>query len=307
LLPSPGPPWYTAITVSGGRRNIALTLAGGGNRAFFGLGVLHRWSPRLLPRLGALAACSAGAAVAMVWLSGREMPARAFWRARRAGMTRNFDWLRVLRGRSPAPHGAIYRDTLLCAAAEGGLERIRELEFPVLVLAAGFPRLVPAPLGAAVGLAVYNVEKRLRPALVHLSYGRRVGFVPRIFDARTCTSPEELADLVIASSSTPPFTPIGNFRGEALLDGSMIDTVPAFAAEQVAGILRNLVLLTRPYPRDAIGPGGEHGDRLYVAPSRPVPIERWDYTRPDLLDATIAMGEHEAAWHDPSLARLLAV
>jgi hypothetical protein len=40
----------------GERRNIALTLAGGGNRAFFQLGLLHRWSERLLPRLGAIAA-----------------------------------------------------------------------------------------------------------------------------------------------------------------------------------------------------------------------------------------------------------
>ncbi len=293
--------------LSNGRRNIGLTLAGGGNRAFFGLGVLHRWGERLRPRLGAMSCCSAGAAVAVLWLSGREVPTRAFWGARRGGMTKNFSWLRILRGQSPAPHGAIYRDTLLCAAAEGGLERIQQVEFPVLVLAAGFARVMPAPLGAAVGLAAYNVEKRLRPAMVHPSYGRRMGFVPRLFDARTCTSPDELADLVIASSSTPPFTPIGRFRGEALLDGGMIDNVPAYAADEVPGILGNVVLLTRPYPRDALGPGNTVGTRLYVAPSRPVPIERWDYTRPDLLDATIAMGEREAADHDTSLARLLAV
>lgn len=294
-----------------GRRNIALTLAGGGNRAFFGLGVLHRWGERLAPRLGALAGCSAGAAVAILWLTGREVPTRAFWRARRGGMTRNFEWSRVLKGQSPAPHGAIYRDTMLCAAAEGGLERVQQAEFPVLVLTAGFPRVLPAPLGAAVGLAAYNVEKRLRPAMVHPSYGRRIGFVPRIFDARSCTSGDELADLVIASSSTPPFTPIGSFRGEALLDGGMIDNVPAYAAEDVPGILRNLVLLTRPYPRDALGTAeasaGDGPRRLYVAPSRPVPVERWDYTRPDLLDATIEMGERESLEHDTALGRLLAV
>lgn len=290
-----------------GRRNIALTLAGGGNRAFFGLGMLHRWGERIGPRLGALAGCSAGAAVAIMWLSGREVQTRSFWRARRAGMTRNFQWTRVLKGQSPAPHGAIYRDTLLCAAAEGGLERVQQAPFPVLVLTAGFPRVMPAPLGAAVGLAAYNVEKRLHPAMVHPSYGRKIGFVPRLFDARTCTSADELADLVIASSSTPPFTPIGSFRGEALLDGGMIDNVPAYAAEEVPGVLRNLVLLTRPYPSNVLGEGGTHRHRLYIAPSRPVPVERWDYTRPDLLDATIAMGERESIEHDDALARLLAI
>lgn len=291
----------------GERRNIALTLAGGGNRAFYQLGLLHRWGERLLPRLGAIAACSAGACVAVLLLSGREVATRAFWQARRGKMVRNLEWRRVLRGRSPAPHGAIYRDTLLCAAAEGGLERIRAQPFPLLVLTAAFPRGVPAPLGAAVGLAAYNLEKRLRPAMVHPSFGRRIGFQARLFDARTCESADELADLVVASSSTPPFTPIGRFRGHTLLDGGMIDNVPAAAAETIDGIRRNLVLLTRPYPRNVLGEQGDGGHRLYVAPSKPVPVEVWDYTRPDLVDATVAMGEHEAELHESALRRLLAV
>lgn len=290
-----------------GRRNIGLTLAGGGNRAFFGLGLLHRWGERLRPRLAAIAACSAGAAVAAFWLSGREVQTRSFWRARRAGMTKNIDFTRVLTGGSAVPHGAIYRDTLLCAAAEGGLERIREVEHPVLVVAAAFPKLLPAPLGAAVGLATYNLEKRLRPSMIHPTYGRRVGFEPRLFDLRACESADELADLVIASSSTPPFTPIGRFRGERLLDGGMIDNVPAFATETVGDVRRNLVLLTRPYPRDALPPAGGPGPRMYVAPSRPVPVTTWDYTRPDLVDATIAMGEHESTVHERGLAELLAI
>lgn len=289
------------------RRNIGLTLAGGGNRAFFGLGLLHRWGERLRPRLAAIAACSAGAAVAVFWLSGREAQTRGFWRARRTGMTKNVDWTRMLAGNSPIPHGPIYRDTLLCAAAEGGLEQLRAVEHPILVLAAAFPRLVPAPIGAAVGLATYNLEKRLRPSMIHPTYGRRVGFVPRVFDLRTCESPDELADLVIASSSTPPFTPIGRFRGEPLLDGGMIDNVPAFAAESIAEVRRNLVLLTRPYPRDALPAAGGPGPRMYVAPSRPVPVTTWDYTRPDLVDATIAMGEHESTLHERALAELLAI
>jgi len=291
----------------GERRNIALTLAGGGNRAFYQLGLLHRWAERLVPRLGAVASCSAGACVAVLLFSGREVATRSFWQARRGKMVKNLEWTRVLRGRSPARHGEIYRDTLLCAAAEGGLERIKALPFPVLVLTAAFPRRVPAPLGAAMGLAAYNLEKRLRPGMVHPSFGRRIGFEPRLFDARSCASGEELADLVIASSSTPPFTPIGRFRGHALLDGGMIDNVPAAAAETIAGIRRNLVLLTRPYPRNVLGEQGEGGARLYVAPSRPVPVEVWDYTRPDLVDATVAMGEREAELHEPALRRLLAV
>jgi hypothetical protein len=88
-----------------------------------------------------------------------------------------------------------------------------------------------------------------------------------------------------------------------LLDGSLVDNVPADAAEQASHVRGNLVLLTRPYPAERLG---AHGRRTYVAPTRPVPIERWDYTQPELLDQTIEMGEAEASVHRPLLDQLLA-
>lgn len=63
------------------------------------------------------------------------------------------------------------------------------------------------------------------------------------------------------------------------------------------------MLLTRPYPA---GTTGRRGGRLYVAPTGPVPIERWDYTRPHLLEETIAMGEREAELHRGELERFMA-
>jgi len=53
----------------------------------------------------------------------------------------------------------------------------------------------------------------------------------------------------------------------------MIDNVPAFVVEGAPGVRRNLVLLTRPYDPATLG---VHGPRLYVAPTRPVPVSRWD-------------------------------
>jgi predicted acylesterase/phospholipase RssA len=285
------------------RRNVALTFAGGGNRAFYQLGLLHRWGERLWPRTAAIAACSAGACVVALWLSNRERHARSFWRARRQGVTRNVDPLRPLRGQPIVPHGRIYRDTLLCVLAEGGLQRIREQPFPILIVTAQLPPLVPATAAALAGFAAYNLEKRLRPDMVHPSAGRRIGFRPFVVDARTCTTAEELTDLVIASSSSPPFTPIGRFRGRRLLDGGLIDNVPAWAAEDVPTVDRNLVLMTRPYPAHVVG---AQGSRLYVAPTVTPPVDPWDYTQPDLIDDTIALGEREAAGHTPALAQLLS-
>lgn len=285
------------------RRNIAVTFAGGGNRAFYQLGLLHAWEDRLRPRLAAISAVSAGACVCTLWLTGRERITRDFWRARRSGVSKNFDWKRVLGGQAPTPHGPIYRDTLLCAYSDGGLQRVQAAPFPIWVLTAAFPKAVPAAAGAMLGFGAYNLEKRLEPSRVHPQMARKLGFRPKLVDARDCTTPEELADLVIASSSTPPFTPVGQFRGQRLLDGSLVDNVPAGAAERSGDIRGNLVLLTRPYPPDALGP---RGHRTYIAPTKPVPIERWDYTNPSLLDQTIEMGEAEAAVHRPLLDDLLA-
>jgi predicted acylesterase/phospholipase RssA len=280
-------------------RDVAITFAGGGNRAFFQLGLMKRLGPLLVPRLGAIAACSAGACVATLWLAERADETHAFWIKRRDGVTKNVDVRRLLARQPLAPHGAVYRDTLLFSFQNGGFERVVAQPYPIWILAARFPARMPSSLAVAAGLGLYSLEKAMRPEMVHPSWGKKLGFRPFIFDARDCRSPEELTDLILASSATPPFTPIGRFAGQALLDGGMVDNVPAFIAERDPNVKLNVVLLTRPYPPAVLG---RSGVRYYIAPSAPVPIERWDYTRPDRLGATIDMGEREASLHGAALA-----
>ncbi|NIR31511.1 MAG: hypothetical protein GWN84_19805, partial [Gammaproteobacteria bacterium] len=57
-------------------RNIGITFAGGGNRAFYQLGLLERWSEALWPRVGAVAGVSAGAAAVTLLLSDRVAEAK---------------------------------------------------------------------------------------------------------------------------------------------------------------------------------------------------------------------------------------
>jgi len=70
----------------------------------------------------------------------------------------------------------------------------------------------------------------------------------------------------------------------------------------VEGVRRNVVLMTRPYPADLIG---IRGARLYVAPTGPVPVGRWDYTRPLAVDDAVTMGERDADIHDAMLTEFL--
>ena len=284
------------------RRDLAMTFAGGGSRSFYQVGLLDRWGARLRSRLVAVAGVSAGACTAAVWLAGRTEATREYWHWRRRDVRSNFEWQALLRGQRPTPQGPVYRDSMVHAFREGGLEALRAVEIPVLVVVAAPPRRIPALASLLVGYGVYSAEKSLRPAMIHPSMGRRMGFVPRVFDARQCESPEEVADLILASSATPPFTPFGSFRGERFLDGGMVDNVPAFAAEQVHGVARNLVLLTRPYPPQSLG---ARAHRLYIAPSGPTPVSCWDYTSSERVEATLAMGRAEADLHAPLLDRFL--
>ncbi|HEY0320845.1 MAG TPA: patatin-like phospholipase family protein [Pyrinomonadaceae bacterium] len=283
-------------------RDLAITFAGGGNRAFYQLGLMNRWREQLLPRIGAMATCSAGACVATFLLSGREREAGDFWRARREGITRNFEWKKLLRGARPTPHEPIYRDTLLHAFAEGGFERVRSQPFPIFILTTAFPSRLPASVAVMLGLCAYNVEKKIRKEMIHPTFGRRVGFRAAVFDARDCETPSDLAELIIASSATPPFTSLGSFKGQRLLDGGIIDNVPAFLADGLPEIKRNLVLLTRPYPSSVTG---RQGTRLYIAPAEELPVHRWDYTRPDLIDATVEAGERDAERYEEALTDFL--
>jgi len=279
-----------------------LTLAGGGNRAFYQLGLLGRWWNRLENRLGTVATCSAGACTAVILLSGRRDETFDYWLARRAHVTRNFQWSRLLAGRRPTPHFPIYRDTMRFALADGGLERLKAQPFPILVLVAAPPHGLPVPLAVPIGLGAYSLERWWRPGRLHPGIGRRLGFEPVVADLRDAASVEEAADLVLASSATPPFTPVGRVGGRSVLDGGMVDNAPAFVAERGGPWDRHLVLLTRPYPAASVG---HRGRRWYVCPSEPVPADRWDYTRPARITATIALGERDAVRREAELERWL--
>lgn len=283
-------------------RDLGVCLAGGGQRAFLQVGFLERWWPELAPRVGAISACSAGACFGVIWLTGRQPITHQYWLRRRAGITRNFDWGRLRRGGRLTPHIPIYPDTLRYALADGGFERIKSLPFPFFILAAALPARMPVSLAVTLGMAGYSFERQLSYGKLHPKAGRRIGFTPFVLDARECAGAEELVALVLASSATPPFTPLGRVRGTLLLDGGMVDNAPAFLAAEAPGVGRTLVLLTRPYPPQNIG---WQGQRLYLAPSTHPPISRWDYTSAERVEQTLALGRREAERQAAAMKKLL--
>jgi hypothetical protein len=78
-------------------------------------------------------------------------------------------------------------------------------------------------------------------------------------------------------------------RGQRpVLDGGLIDSAPLETIP--APPPPTLVLLTRRYAPEAIPrvPG-----RVYVQPSEPVPVHKWDYTNPERVRATYDLGRRD--------------
>ena len=149
------------------------------------------------------------------------------------------------------------------------------------------PRGLPVPVALLVGALAYQFDKKVRRAL-HPQAARALGFRAEVLRAQDCATPEALADLLLASSCTPPFTPALRLDGRAVLDGGMVDNVPVDALPAPAA--PTLVLLTRRYAR----PLPQGAARVYLQPSRPIPVSSWDYTDAPGIRAALELGRADA-------------
>ncbi|SEI49505.1 Patatin-like phospholipase [Paraburkholderia diazotrophica] len=124
---------------------------------------------------------------------------------------------------------------------------------------------------------------------MHPTLGQSLGFHPEFVRAQDCASVDELADLILQSSCTPPFTPVLRRNGRPVLDGGMVDNVPVSALDPTPGNV--LVMVTRIYPRPQmfVVPRGAQ-QRLYVQPSCKVPISSWDYTSSSQMQHAYNLG-----------------
>jgi len=264
----------------------AVVFAGGGCRCAWQGGFWETAAPALglAPRV--VGAVSAGAMMATVLFAGDGARCLAHFKALTAANRRNAYPRNLLRRRPVFPHAAIYRDTILASLDGDGVERLRAGP-DVRVLLTRLPRWLGARSGVFVGFLAYQADSVGGPR-VHGHFGRRAGFVAEVVSMRACRTVAEVAELILHSSSTPPFTPVYRRDGRPVLDGGLIDAVPVETVEPEAR--RTLVLLTKPHPADALPrvPG-----RVYVAPSEPVPVHKWDYTSPDGVQGAYDLGRRD--------------
>jgi len=266
-----------------------VVFAGGGHRCWWQAGFWEVVAPAIELRPRVIAGVSAGAATACLLFANDSGTALAYYREVLKGHPRNAYPMNLFRrGRRVFPHNEIYRNAL--KALLGG-EHFRQLMWSAPEIRVQFSR-IPRWLGprsaVALGIVGYNIEKYVRRSL-HPGFGRAVGFRSEIVRVQDCHSDDELVSLIIASSCTPPFTPIEYRDGRPTMDGGLVDNVPVDAVDADGG--PTLVLTTRRYPEHA--PVFIRAGRVYVQPSRKVAASSWDYTSPDAYEQTWRQGRED--------------
>src|SRR5260370_41914949 len=83
---------------------------------------------------------------------------------------------------------------------------------------------LPGYPGILAGLAMCALKGQAESEF-YRELDARVGFSKEFVSVKKCRTPAELADLVLASSCTPPVTPLYSLDGRITLDGSLVKNI----------------------------------------------------------------------------------
>jgi predicted acylesterase/phospholipase RssA len=262
-----------------------VVFAGGGHRCWWQAGFWDAASGALALRPQLIAGVSAGAATACLLYANDSREALRYYEDSLPANARNAYWGNALkRGKKVFPHNTIYREALRHLIGGLHFARLRACAPEIRVQFARLPRWLGPRSAVAVGLAAYNLEKYTLKSL-HPRFGKAIGFRSEIARVQDCENEDDLISLIIASSCTPPFTPIEYRNGRPTLDGGLVDNVPVDAVE--AG-RSTLVLTTRRYP--GLQNVFRRQGRVYVQPSEKAPVSSWDYASVARYRATYELG-----------------
>lgn len=275
----------------------AIAFAGGGNRCYWQGGFYEAAADRLGLAPKVVAAASAGAFAACYSLLGIGPSVRALVIGGCGGHLKNFDVAAWRRGEPLCPVGPLYRNLLDTTIDEAALARLNALT-DLRLAVSRLPRGLSPIAGAALGIAAYQLEKKLLHP-VHPRFGRRLGYQSEFVLVRQMAEPEPLRMALMASSGVPPFMPVTLIGGKPAFDGGLVDNVPVEPlAEIEAEGGRTLVLLTRTYKRIPAITG-----RTYVQPSAKIGISQFDITNPDGIRAAFELGLKDGDAFATSLGR----
>lgn len=217
----------------------AVGLAGGGNRCYWQSGFLKAFSEHhpLNPRFYVAVSASAYHGAMHLAGVGDRVRESAFAFAEQGH--RGVDWGALRRRESPLVVGKLFRQLLADAFGEEELATLKAAP-PMLIQLSGLPDWMPGALGALGSIGAYQIEKLLTDG-THSKAGLRMKLRPTWISTHNCDYPGELVDALMATSSVPPFMPVGRVRGRAYLDGGLVDNPPLMKLTEVEADRKSVV------------------------------------------------------------------
>ncbi len=261
-----------------------VVFSGGGCRCFWQAGFYATAGAALEIRPKRVAAASAGAALACVSLTGLGDAALRNFKSRAQANPKNVYLERLFTKGPVFPHAQLFRDAILETIDSEALVALQEGPQFHVALTRAPDSDVPLATRMFAGLVAYRLERWARNR-IHSEWPAHLGLRVEWAELNQCKSVEDLADLLLQSSCTPPFTPAFERTGRPVLDGGLTDNVPLAALPESR---RVLVLLTRRFERL---PASERV--TYVQPSQTIPIGAWDYTNPDAIQDAYDLGRRD--------------
>jgi Patatin-like phospholipase len=269
------------------QKHLSIVMAGGGCMTFWALGVVHHIR-KYLPEVLEWAGVSAGSAMAVASCARRTDETLDYFVERSDANRRNIFLANIFNKQRVFPQEEIYRSTILHALENGGIEALRA-GAPVRILLSHFKKGAPQ-LRTVFGAAM-AYRGRKKKNILHGPDIPFPGLVEEVVTAQDCKSEEDLCNMILASSCTPPITSVQENNGRTYADGALLDHAPVRALSRAALLGKMLVLTTQCLPKESL-PVFE--GRLYLAPSRPIPIAMWDYTSPEKVKETFGLGTTDA-------------
>jgi predicted acylesterase/phospholipase RssA len=264
-----------------------LVLEGGGTRCTWQAGFISALQEKSTIRPDIVWSVSASSAIACAMASGRLESAVQCFKSCIAANKRNIYLGHLFNNRPIFPQAAIYREALLKTFDQPAMETLHHGPEIQVLITRTCPRLTGYS-GVFAGLSIYALrgrsKRRRLPGLL-----AQFAFSKEFISAKECRTPAELADLVLASSCTPPVTPLYSFKGRTALDGGLMENIPLSGLTEDAGTTLVLRTTTR-------GKGLKPQPGLvFVEPSEEVRVASWDYANPGAIDFLYGLGQKDGA------------
>lgn len=277
--------------------SFSLAIAGGGCKAFYGLGAglsFRKWGLNL----SEISGVSAGAAMALCILSEREEESITYFEELARRNSKNFRFLNLFKGLSPFPHENITRRSIRYSL---DLKKIKESSVKVFI---GAVKAKPIHKLNGNKTSVSRLISRTMQAYIQDERDKQKGRIPNrvqsifdewnleniVYSEKDLVESKKVEQILLNSSSVPPVVSLQRKNDEFFLDGGLSNNL---LLEYFSPSLPKIGI----YYEDNTIVGKSESvlkNTFLFKPSRPLSISAFDYTNPIGVRATFELGKQDA-------------